>query len=191
MVGKKVIIVMGSPRMKGNSIALAHKVADGAKDGGAEVECFYLHKMNIKPCDACDVCQREIEKDCHIKDDMAQLYPKLRQADALVIASPIYYWAVNAQTKLFIDRFYALEAFQQSSLKGKQIGIVLTYGGKDPYESGAVNALRSYQDMFRYIGARIVGEVYGSASKPGEITSNNEVMEKAYRLGKRLAKQVQ
>jgi multimeric flavodoxin WrbA len=184
---KKVLIVMGSPRMKGNSIALAHRVADGATDEGAEVESFYLHKMKIKPCTACDVCQSDIAKDCNIKDDMQQLYPKLRQADALVIACPIYWFTVNAQTKLFIDRLYGLGSPQGHSLKGKRIGIVLTYGDKDPFASGAVNAIRTFQDSFRYIGSRIVGMVYGSANEPGEIKANHALMEEAYMLGKRLA----
>jgi len=172
--------------MKGNSITLAHAVADGAKAEGAEVESFYLHKMNIKPCTACDVCQSDIAQDCNIKDDMEQLYPKLRQTDALVIASPIYWFSIAAQTKLFIDRLYALGSPQSHALKGKRIGIVLTYGDKDPFSSGAVNALRAFQDAFRYIGSRIVGVVYGSANEPGEIKSNHALMEEAYILGKRL-----
>lgn len=187
MDSKKVMIVMGSPRLKGNSATLALRVAEGAKDSGAEVESFYLHKMNIKPCTACDVCQRDISQGCNIKDDMEQLYPKLRQMDALVIASPIYWFSVAAQTKLFIDRLYALGSQQSHSLKGKRIGIVLTYGDTDPFNSGAVNAMRSFQDAFRYIGSRIVGMVYGSASRPGEIKNNSALMEEAYKLGKRLA----
>ena len=63
---KKVLIVIGSPRLKGNSATLAHRVADGAKAAGAEVESFYLHKMKIKPCTACDVCQADIAQDCNI-----------------------------------------------------------------------------------------------------------------------------
>jgi hypothetical protein len=72
-------------------------------------------------------------------------------------------------------------------LKGKKIGIILTYADADPFISGAVNAIRMYQDIFKYIGAEIAGIVYGSAWKAGEIESNKEVMEKAYELGKTLA----
>ena len=114
------------------------------------------------------------------------LYPKLREANALVIAGPIYWFTVSAQTKLFIDRCYALHTPQGNALKGKRIGIVLTYGGSDPFNSGAVNALRTFQDIFNYIGADIVGMVYGSASDPGEIKSNNTLMDEAYQLGKKL-----
>lgn len=186
MSAKKVIIVMGSPRKRGNSATLAHRVADGARDAKATVESFYLHKMDIKPCTACDVCREDTDLDCIIKDDMQDLYPKLRQTDALVIASPIYYFTVSAQTKLFMDRWYALGGPQGNALKGKRIGIILTYENVDPFRSGAVNAIRTFQDTFAYIGSHIVGIVYGRALKVGEIKNNRDVMEKAYTLGNQL-----
>ncbi len=182
----KIMIIMGSPRKNGNSATLAERVAEGAKSMGGEVESVSLHGMNINPCDACDVCQEEIETDCIINDDMTDLYPKLRDADALVIASPIYWFTISAQTKLFMDRCYALGSPQGYAMKGKRIGIVLAYGDSDPFNSGAVNAIRTLQDAYRYIGAEIVGIVYGSASKRGEIRSNLNVMDEAYQLGERL-----
>ena len=186
MNAKRVVIVIGSPRKNGNSATLAQRVADGAKDAGAEVECFNLNELDIKPCTVCEVCRESIDKDCTISDGMQSLYPKLSQADALVIAGPIYWFTVSAQTKLFIDRCYALGAPQGNALEGKRIGIVLTYGDADPFASGAVNALRTFQDMFAYIGAPIVGMVYGSALEAGEIKTNRDLMEHAYELGKRL-----
>ncbi len=64
------------------------------------------------------------------------LYPKLREADAIVIASPIYWFTMNAQTKLFIDRWYALESPQGNALKGKQFGILLTLWRHRPLQLG-------------------------------------------------------
>jgi len=75
---------------------------------------------------------------------MQELYPKLRETDALVIASPIYYFTVSAQTKLFIDRWYSLGEEKDSAINGKQIGIVLTYADTDPFTSGAINAIRLF-----------------------------------------------
>jgi multimeric flavodoxin WrbA len=142
--------------------------------------------MDIRPCDACDACQGT-NADCIIEDDMQILYPKLRSADAIVVASPVYWFTMSAQTKLCIDRWYALQDPQGNALAGKQIGIVLTYGDTDPFTSGAVNAIHTFQDMFRYVKANIAGMVYGSASKAGEIQSQQELMERAYKLGQRLA----
>ena len=183
---KRVIIVVGSPRKNGNSATLAGRVAEGARAAGADVETFYLHGMDIKPCDACDACLEDTALDCIINDDMKGLYPKLREADALVIASPIYWFTVSAQTKLFMDRCYALGGPQGNTLSGKRVGVVLVYGDTDAVNSGAVNAIRTFQDAFAYIGADLVGMVYGSAMGPGEIGGNHQVMERAYSLGREL-----
>jgi len=121
-------------------------------------------------------------------DDMQMLYPKLRDAEAILIASPIYWFTISAQTKLFIDRWYALESTQGNALKGKQFGILLTYGDTDPYSSGAINAIRTFQDMMRYIKADIGGIVYGTASNEGDVLSQPELMERAYKLGQKLGK---
>ena len=118
---------------------------------------------------------------------MQALYPKLRRADVLVFASPIYWFTVSAQTKLFMDRgLYPLNGPEGHALAGKQIGVVLSYGDSDPFTSGAVNALRTCQDAARFIGAEIADIVYGSASAPGEIREQAEVMERAYQMGLRL-----
>jgi multimeric flavodoxin WrbA len=188
MARKRVMIVIGSPRKKGNSSILAQRVAAGAKAGGATVETFTLQDLNIKPCTACDACRKKADIDCVLDDDMTKLYPKLRSADAIVIASPIYWFTVSAQTKLFMDRWYALGGDEGYELAGKRFGIVLTYADADPFVSGAVNALRTFQDAFRFVGAEMVGMVYGSAWKAGEILRNRQVMKEAYELGKKLAK---
>ena len=184
MSEKKVLVLLGSPRKKGNSARLAQKVIEGLEEAGSGVESFYLHGMDIKPCTACDACRENSSKDCIIEDNMQGMYPKLREADARVFSGPVYWFTVSAQTKLFMDRCYALGGPQGTALKGKRIGIVLTYADPDPFMSGAVNALRTFQDAFRYVGATIAGMVYGSATEAGEIESNQELMSQAYRLGK-------
>ena len=72
-------------------------------------------------------------------------------------------------------------------LAGKKFAIVLAYADADPFTSGAVNALRTFQDAFNFIGAELVGAVYGSAWKAGEIKKNKAVMEAAYELGRKIA----
>jgi multimeric flavodoxin WrbA len=185
MTQRRILILKGSPRKKGNSATLAGQVAAGASEAGAVVESFDLHDMDIRPCDSCDFCQGSGE--CVIADDMQTLYPRLRDADGIVIASPIYWFTVSAQVKACIDRWYALEGAGEAALAGKEFGVVLTYGDSDPYSSGAVNAIRMFQDIFRYERATIAGFVYGSASQPGEIAAQAELMQRAYALGQRLA----
>lgn len=118
---------------------------------------------------------------------MKGLYLKLQEADSLVIANPIYMFNISAQTKIFIDRLYAVGVQEKNIFEEKSMAIVLTYADPDPFISGAVNALRSFQDICRYIGANIVGMVYGRASGAGEIKQKQDVMEKAVLLGKTLA----
>ena len=187
---RRILILKGSPRKRGNSATLAERVAAGASEAGASVESFDLHTMEIRPCDGCGFCQGGGE--CVINDDMQTLYPRLREAHAIVIASPIYWFAVSAQVKACIDRWYALEGAGtpagEGALAGKEFGIVLVYGDADPYSSGAINAIRMFQDIARYEKASIAGLIYGSASDPGEIASQAELMQRAYALGQRLGK---
>jgi multimeric flavodoxin WrbA len=142
--------------------------------------------MNIRPCQACEYCRQDGVQTCCQADDMQILYPKLRAADSILIAGPVYWFSIGAQTKLFMDRLYALGSEEGYGLRGKKIGIILTYADADPFRSGAVNALRSFQDSFRYIGAEIVDMVYGAASQAGEIRKNGELMARAVELGRKL-----
>ena len=125
MAGKKILIVLGSPRKEGNSATLAKQVATAAETGGAQVEIVYLHDMDISPCTACDSCRDDMGAECVIDDQMTALSPKIRSTDVLVIASPIYWFTMSAQTKLFMDRCYALGGPQGYALKGKKIAIIL------------------------------------------------------------------
>ena len=75
---------------------------------------------------------------------------------------------MSAQLKLWMDRGLALAAYGKDPFKGKRIAMAMTYGGEDPFDSGCVNALRTFQDAYNYVGATIVGMVYGSAMDPGE-----------------------
>lgn len=187
MSGQMIVILKGSPRKNGNTCTLADALAKGAMDNGAVVEEFFLHKMNIKPCNACNACINKPAKECVIEDDMQQIYPALRSADSVVIASPIYWFNMSAQTKLVIDRLYGLVEPNRQVLRGKKIAIVLVYGDSNQATSGANNAIRSFEETFQYIGATIVEIIHGSAMDAGQIKQNQKLMDKAYELGKKLS----
>jgi multimeric flavodoxin WrbA len=186
-MAKKILVLLGSPRKKGNSAILADQITKGAKSARAKVETIYLHGKTVAPCKACFACQKKNSKGCSIKDDMQDIYVKLLEADAWVIASPVYWFTMSAQTKIFMDRCFALPAYQKDPFIGKRIAIAMTYGGEDPFDSGCVNALRTFQDAFGYIESQIVGMVYGSAMDAGDIRSNKKVMDEAFDMGKKLA----
>jgi len=184
---RKILVLFSSPRKKGNSATLANQIIKGAKSAGAKIESIFLHGMQIAPCQACYACQKPDSKGCAIDDEMQSLYPKLLESDTWVIAGPVYWFTMSAQTKLFMDRCFALFTDAKNRFEGKRIAVALSYGDTDPFNSGCVNALRTFQDAFSYTGAEIIGMVYGSAEKAGEIKSNSELMQRAEELGKKLA----
>jgi multimeric flavodoxin WrbA len=185
---KKVLVLLGSPRKKGNSAILADQIAKGAKAVGARVETLFIHGMKIAPCKSCYACQKPNSKGCSIKDDMQEVYKKLREADAWVIASPVYWFTVSAQTKLWMDRCFALLPYAKEVFADKRIAIAMSYGDNDPFKSGCVNALRTFQDAYGYVQACIVGMVYGSAMDAGEIRKNEALMKEAEDLGAQLVR---
>ncbi len=184
--GKKALVLLGSPRRKGNSAILAEAIAGGAKAAGAALETVFLHPLSIASCRACYACQKPKSKGCAIDDDMQPIYRKMLEADAWVIASPVYWFTMSAQTKLWMDRCLAFGAYAKDPFEGKRIALAMSYGAEDPFDSGCVNALRTFQDAYRYVGAEIVGMVYGSAMEPGDIRANKALVKEAKELGKKL-----
>jgi multimeric flavodoxin WrbA len=182
---RNVLILKGSPRERGNSATLAEKAAEGARAAGAQVESIYLHGLDIRPCDACDLCLDQ--GTCVIEDDMRPLYPKLAAADAILLASPIYCFTFSAQLKLCIDRWYGFQKNKWKEFSGKPFGIILTYGDSDLYTSGAINAIHTFESLCRFLNGRIIGIVHGSLSDVGDALKDPELLEQARRLGQVLA----
>ena len=185
-----ILILSGSPRKNGNCSYLIGKTIEGIRerDPEAHIEVVQLHSMKIEPCRACNACREKSRKQhyCIIRDDMTDMYKKVTQCKVLVLASPIYWFTVTAQMKLFLDRLYGLAVEETDSLKDKPIGILLAYGDIDPYTSGAINAIRTLEDTFRYTKSKIMGIVYGTANNIGDAEKNKELSEKAFNLGKML-----
>ncbi len=188
MTQSSTVILLGSPRKGGNSEILARHVEKGIKEAGGTTRSFYLHGMELHPCRGCDYCKKTgAERYCVIEDDMDVIYPALLEADSIVFASPIYWFTYSAQLKIVMDRSYALIRDEKYLLSGKSIGLVFTYGDKDPVSSGTINAIRSFQDAFRYIECPILGCVYGSANDPGEISAQASLLQEAEALSGKLA----
>lgn len=183
---KHLLIFLGSPRKDSNSSILAQEAARAAEKAGATVEIINLAELKLNPCLACESCRQKGPGKCIQEDGLKEIYPKLQQAEAIILAHPVYWFSINAQTKIFIDRWYAFGADDYACFKGKKIGIILTYADRDIFTSGGVNALRSYQDIFNYLEAEIAGLVYASASEKGEVKHDPEALEEARKLGQRI-----
>lgn len=105
---KKVVAFMGSPRKNGNTSTIIGEIIRGAKEVGAETKVYNLYDMNIKPCTSCFTCRKE--DTCAINDDMQLAYQDMKDADSIIIGSPMYLAQINGQTKLFMDRLFVLKA---------------------------------------------------------------------------------
>ena len=183
---KKILVLNGSPRPNGNTTTLADQLISGASEAGADPEIVWLQELEIYPCDACDSCQGK-SSDCVISDDMQDIYPKLRAADAIVIATPVYWFNMTAQMKACLDRWYALESDDGFELKGKTLSLLMVYGDTDLYSSGGINVINTLEAICRYTGIIFSDMVHGTAMDIGDASKDPLLMEQAFQLGKKLA----
>ncbi len=179
---RNMLSLIGSARKEGNSALLAETARLAALGAGAAVEQVFLSDLAISPCAGCGVCRESVDAPCIIEDDMVPLYAKLRAADAILIATPIYSYNMTAQTKLLIDRLYALGSHEGNALKGKRFGFIVVYGGSDQFSSGAATAMRCFHDTFAR-KASWMRMVHGSATKEGDAANNSDLMAATRQLG--------
>lgn len=176
-MSKKVLILSGSPRNGGNSDILCDRFADGARESGNEVEKIRVAEKNIGYCRACYAC-RESGK-CVIKDDMAEVLQKMIDADVLVLASPVYFYSIDAQLKALIDRTVA----RWLEVKNKEMYYIVT--AADSENASAETTLACFRGYAECVeGAKEMGVIYGmGAYEKGEI-KDHPAMAQAYEMGK-------
>ncbi len=121
----RILAINGSPRKDGNTAKLLKEITKDHVD--VDLDHFDLNDLKIRDCQACYFCKKNDA--CAVKDDMQQLYRKLREADAIVLGAPVYFGVESANTRIFIDRLYALLAFGDGPgkyvprLKGDKLAI--------------------------------------------------------------------
>ena len=98
-MGRNILVLNGSPRMNGNTAALVEQFTKGAEQAGHRVVRYDLQRMQIHPCLGCCQGGKDPQSPCVQKDDMLKIYPDYREADLVVLASPLYYWTVSGQLK--------------------------------------------------------------------------------------------
>lgn len=185
----KVLGIMGSPRIKGNTDLLLEEALKGAKIQGAEVEKIVVDKLKIAPCKEYLGCFKD--GNCVIRDDMDEIYPKLLEADVVIIASPMFFYGVSSQAKALIDRCQALWArehiLKQSLPNGGRKGAFIAVGatkGKRLFE-GAILTVKYF---FEAIGVEYADELLiRGVDARGEIKEHPIALSDAFELGKRLA----
>jgi len=188
----KILGLFGSPRRGGNTDLLLEEALKGAQAEGAEVERLYLTDFNITPCRECLQCYNEGH--CIILDDMQKIYPKLIDADVIILASPIFFYNVTAWAKALIDRTQALWA-RKYVLKDETLGktgkrrkgFFISVGGTKGQRvfEGAILTVKYFFDV---LNAEYTGElVFRQVDAKGEILKHPEALQEAFEVGKKLA----
>lgn len=178
---KKIIVILGSPIKNGSSATLARRIADGAKDNGAEIKEIFLQDMQISACKGCGACQKKNSRKCVIKDDMQKIYPDLQKADGFILATPVYWCSMSAQLKTFLDRTYALVEMKTFTtiFTNRKIALALSYGDPDVLTSGTMNIVRTFQDILNFSRGECIGIVHGAGK------ADKKLLDAAYETGKK------
>ncbi|MBI4294683.1 MAG: flavodoxin family protein [Chloroflexi bacterium] len=172
----RVLGISGSPRKNGNTQILLEEALASAREAGAEAELIILQGKDIKPCDGCEACSKTGR--CHINDDMQPLYDKLLETDAIIFGTPIYFFSMTGQLKVFMDRTYAL-TYPTRRLANK-VGAVITVSAR----TGNMSAISLFYTYFAYNRLLGTDAVYGFASTKGAIKKDAFAMKTASELGK-------
>ena len=177
-MSKSILILSASPRKGGNSDILCDRFARGAEEAGHRVEKVRVCEKQIGYCAACYHCARSGGV-CVKKDDMAELLQKIIDADVIALATPVYFYSVNAQLKTLIDRTFA----RWTEVRDKEFYYVITCADSDKSAmSAALGCLRGYADCVS--GAKEMGVIYGAGVyEAGEI-KDKEAYDAAYRMGR-------
>ena len=177
----KVLIISTSLRGNSNSEYLAHECEKGAIDAGNEVEFLTLKGKNIGYCIGCLACQRTGR--CVLRDDAAEFCEKVKNADVLVFATPIYYYEMCGQMKTLLDR---LNPLYTSDYRFRKVCMIATAAeDSDSAFEKAYNGLLGWVDCFEKASLRgiVTGGGIGGVNAAPKYT---DVMQKAYELGNQL-----
>ncbi|MBO4334983.1 MAG: flavodoxin family protein [Desulfovibrio sp.] len=176
----RIIVLVGSPRKNGNTDILAKSFVEGAKIHN-EVEIISVVDYKINPCKGCNACRKENNNICVQSDDMNLVYDKLKNADILVIASPVYFYGISAQLKSLIDR---LHNPIRNDFAISKLGLILV--GADVLDELFDSIIVQYDLIRKYFGLEDIGRVLvRGAEAKGDVYKTDGVRE-AFELGRRL-----
>jgi multimeric flavodoxin WrbA len=177
-MSKNVLIISASPRKGGNSDTLCEQFRKGAEESGNRVEKIRLAELKIDYCSACYACKKIGH--CVKQDDMELVIAKIREADVIVLATPVYFYTMCAQLKTMIDR--TLGGAQKSGLENKAFYLIATAADGKAGMERTIDGLRGYLECLP--GAKEMGVIYGAGAwQLGDI-QRNSAMQEAYRMGK-------
>lgn len=181
----KVLGILGSPRRGGNSEILLDKALEGARSSAQQAEKIILNELKFLACQECGGCDRSGK--CIIEDDMQAVYKKLDQAGAIILASPIFFGSLSAQTKAMIDRYQcrwvAKEVLGQKGPEQRKKGLLILVSGANR-EKFFKNAEGIVKNFFAVLNVEFSGNLYCSnVDEKARILKYPDYLKQAFTLG--------
>ena len=156
-----ICALFGGPHKKGNTATLLENVLEGARSAGHETRRIDVVGMDIRPCKGCLGCKKPKAEGCVQRDDMRQVLDAVKSADALILASPMYWWNLAGPLKNVVDRFFSLPfnaKVEQSAFAGKKLMLVMT-SGQPAVSDGREGLERILAKMCEFTGMTWLGTV--------------------------------
>lgn len=176
----RVLGVVGSPRVGGNTDRMVDEVLKGAAGEGAEYKKIYLSKLTIAPCRACEGCKTRGR--CIVEDDMQAVLDDLKAYDIWVLGTPVYFWGPTAWFKAMLDRFYGAGKVIDFSKKAAIVVVPM----EDTNLATARHTVGMIADSLAYLKTELLASIVApGVLNKGEIDSHQEILAEARRAGER------
>ena len=187
----KIVAFIGSPRKNGNVDTIINEIIKGINSNNVDVKKYYLNDMNIKGCQGCLYCRSK--PTCALKDDMIEIYEEIKDADYVIIGSPVYICQVSAQTKLLLDRLYPLTEINKSihTPRFGQKKLIMVYTQAAPMSF-------LFRNYFRYTAKHLKGMglnhyktiIATKAFNKNSTENNSKILKKSYKLGVKISSSI-
>lgn len=177
---KKLLILNGSPRKKGNTAILSEYLINHLS-ADLQAEQLFLYDYNLNPCTDCRAC-KEGDLECIIDDGMIELYSKINEADILVLGTPIYWFGPSAQTKMLLDRLRPY--YVNKKLDGKKAALILPAG------TGASDCdltIEIFIRSFKALGVEYVDAITSESYDAGDAYNDEQALKDIESLAKKIA----
>jgi multimeric flavodoxin WrbA len=180
----KIVCLLGSPRANGNSAAVARRFCSSAAGFGAQVKTYLFNDLVYRGCQGCMLCKTKLDR-CALEDDLTEVLDAIREAEIVVLASPVYFWDVSSQVKAFLDRAfsYLVPDFFTNPVKsrlpaGKKLVFILAQANPDP--SMFTDIFPKFDYFFRTFGFIETHLIRAcGVGAPGDVEGHEEVMKLA------------
>ena len=190
-MAKKILVLSGSPKKNGNTATLVGWFAEGARAKGAQVEIVRTAFLKYKStgCTSCRACQKLNKYECVVNDQVRPILEKMAKVDAIVMATPLYFFAASAQLKLVFDRMFSLYKWDNDAgtmktiLKGKTLVLIAS-----AFEDVGLDVLeKPFALTAKYTGMKFKSLLVPNAGVSGDIKNKAGIRKKAIALGRSLA----